>query len=734
MVWSRSHLSRSLSPIGEPKPAGLRSVALVAALALLLVACSGSTAESTSTSPDVSTTTSVPAIEGPPDSEILRVGLVGPITTDNWFAAFDGPTSSEPNQAYLGNSKLSMFANSLPGFVQVPKLAATAHPAEPTQDGDIWVVDQPIRDDVEWSDGTPVTAEDLVLYFDVVREFDLGSNHASWFGPAVRDIAALDEHTVRVEFTQRPGLAAWDAGVAMAPFIPSHFWSPHVEEARAAASAAMADVTPEEATAAIVAASLADDSEANDIVAEDVSPEDIDDYVTQVGADRARAVLYGVSAIDEPSIGPVILDRWVKGETAIGLPNPGYLESGTENTLYSDGSFRIANAERAGDAVYGGDGAGAVLAHYIEGPFFAEIRWVESLTRQEAYEKLAAGDVDYVFDSEGITSGLRDQLARDPDMRFSVSQAEGFRYMAFNLRKAPMSDVTFRTAVATVIDKELLADSILGGAVFPAYTLIHPDLTADYNADVPRAGWANGEPMTEDERFNAAIRMLEDAGYTWVAKPVVNYTEDGGFLNVTPGEGLTMPNGRRVPELSLLAPGASYDPFRATFSVWIETWMNDLGIPVVNEPTDFDAIVDAAFPPQTPDSALAWDMYILGWGAPDVSLPGASLRAFFHSDQDSVLRGGFNTPGYSSDEFDGVADAFDSAPTLEEAARLTKEMEAILARDLPYIVLFRTPLIEAHFDRVRFPVESIMGGQAGYPNGWPNAAMLDKSDSGGSGP
>jgi peptide/nickel transport system substrate-binding protein len=700
-------------------------MALLATLALLIAACSAdSTEESTTTPADVSTTTSSPVVEGPPEAEILRVGLVGPITTDNWFAAFDGPTNTEQNQAYLGNSKLSMFADSLPGFVQVPRLAATPRPVEPTQDGDIWVVDQPLRDDVEWSDGTPVTAEDLVLYFDVVREFDLGTNHAGWFGTTVGDIKALDDHTVRVEFTQRPGLAVWDAGVALAPFIPSHFWKPHVDEARAAAADAMAEVTPEEATTAIVAASLADESETNDITAEDVSPDDIDRYVAGVGAERARSVLYGVSAIDEPSIGPVILDRWVKGEVAVGLPNPSYFDTGTENTLFSDGSFRVANADRGEDAVYGGDGTGAVLAHYIEGPFVSEIQWVESLTRQEAYEKLAAGDVDYVFDSEGITGGLRDQLATNSEMRFSVSQAEGFRYMAFNMRKAPMSDVTFRTAVATVIDKELLADSVLGGAVFPAYTLIHPGLTADYNADVPHAGWANGEPMTEDQRFSTAIRMLEDAGYTWSTKPVVNYTENGDFLNVTPGVGLTMPNGRQVPELSLLAPGANYDPYRATFSVWIESWMNDLGIPVVLQPTDFDAIVDTAFPPQTPDSALAWDMYILGWGAPDVSLPGASLRAFFHSDQDSVLRGGFNTPGYSSDEFDEIADAFDSAPTLEEAARLTREMEAILAKDLPYVVLFRTPLIEPYFDRVQFPVESIMGGQAGYPNGWPNAVVL----------
>lgn len=731
MVWKRNRSPGSIPPIAGPKTRGRAWIGVVLSLGLVLAACSANTADETTTSvAAISTTTSVPDTSA---DGVLRVGLVGPISTDNWFAAYDGPNSTVQNQAYLGNSKMSMFETSLPGFVEVPKLAATAEPVKPTQQGEVWIVDQPIRDDVEWSDGAPVTAQDLVLYFQIVRELDLGSSHGERFGPTVRDISAPDEHTVRVEFSQPPGLGAWEAGVALASFIPAHYWQPHVEEARAAAADAMANVTPDQARQAIVAASLADDTETNDLATTDVTQQDIDEYIQNVGEERGRSVLYGVSAIDEPSIGPVLLDSWVRGEAAIGLPNPAYFDSGTENTLYSDGSFRIANAARGEDAVYGGAGTGEVLAHYSEGPFFTEIRWIESLTRQEAYEKLAAGEVDYVFDPEGITGGLRDQLATNPDMEFSESQAEGFRYMAFNLRKAPMSDVVFRTAVATVIDKELLANTVLGGAVYPAYTLIHPDLTADYNADVRRAGWAGGEPMTEAQRFTSAIQMLKDAGYTWDKEPTVNFAEDGDFRNVTPGEGLTMPNGVRVPDLSLLAPGPSYDPFRATFAVWIENWMNDLGIPVVNEPTDFDAIVDTAFPPQTPDSALGWDMYILGWGAPDVALPGASLRAFFHSDQDSVLRGGFNTPGYTSDEFDSVADAFDAATSLGEAAQLTKQMEAILARDLPYIVLFRAPVTEAFFDRVQFPVESIMGGQSGFPNGWPGAVMVGDTNPGGSG-
>jgi ABC-type transport system substrate-binding protein len=279
--------------------------------------------------------------------------------------------------------------------------------------------------------------------------------------------------------------------------------------------------------------------------------------------------------------------------------------------------------------------------------------------------------------------------------------------------------------VGTVINKELIANTALAGAVFPAYTIVHPDLITHYNPDVEKPGWADGAPMPDTERYNTAIQILKDAGYTWTTEPVVVTDDQGDFLEVQPkGEGLTMPNGTPVPDLSLLTPGPSYDPFRATFSVYIETWMQDLGIPVTAEPTDFNAIVEATFPPQTPETALQWDMYVLGWGGGDVSLPGGSTRAFFHSDQDTVEFGGFNTPGYRSAEFDDAANAFDAATDIETAARYTKEMDAILARDLPYIVLFRTPIIEAYSSKVQFPVETIMGGQHAFPNVWPNAVEV----------
>lgn len=716
------------------KPFGLRLFALLAVFALVVAACSDSTTDTTEDTGDTTATTegdgggTTDTTEGddggaPVEGGTFRVGMIANITTDNWWASLDTQSQSQ-NQAYLTNMKTSLFTTSLPGFVYVPAIAATDAPVEPVQEGDVWVVEQPIQDDWTWSDGESVTANDLVFYWDIVNEFNLGSNHASTFPSQVLSITAPDDYTVRIEFESQPGLATWNNGVGFASFVPSHFWQEHVDAARAAADELTAGITDEDATQAIVDASLANDDAEDDIAPEDVTADDIAAYIESAGASEALTVLYSVAAPMEPSVGSVQFDQWETGAFAATVANSTYRDRDTENTLYSDGSFRIANAGRGDDAVYGGEGSGDVVNSYIEGPFVAEILWVEHGTKDAAYEKLAGGELDYVYDPTGLTAGLRNELATNPDLKFSVNQTEGFRYMAFNTRKAPMSDKAFRTAVANVINKELVADTVLAGAVFPGYTVVHPDLSFWHNADAAKPGWFDGAPGSEAQRFTEAVRVLKDAGYTWDAEPVIDPENQDAVTSA--GEGLTMPNGTKVPELEILAPGPGYDPFRATFAIWVETWLNDLGIPAVAVPTDFNAIIGAVFPPQTPESAQNWDMYMLGWGGGDITLPGTSQVAFFHSNQDAVTAGGFNTPGFNNADFDAAADAFEAATTAEDAQKWTFEMERILQEELPYVVLFRTPIIEAFRSGVQFPAETIMGGQQGFPNAWPNAVQVSE--------
>lgn len=692
-------------------------------LALVFAACDGETAVITTTSTTASTTTSTTlAPDAAVDGPVFTVGLTGPLGTGNWWAGV-GPAASPQTTVVLGTTKSSLYALSRPGFALVPALAATPQPVTASQHGASWVVTQRVREDAIWSDGEPVTAHDLAFYFDVVREFDLGGSHASHFPASVTAVTAPDDHTVRVEFASAPTPTEWQTGVAMAPLVPSHFWEPYLADARAAANTARSSTTDEESRAAVAAASLTDDDPNNDIAPEDVSGEEIEAHRDRIGADAGRAFLFAVEPDGEPSAGPLIVESWEQGEMAVTRSNPDFYARGTETVVYSDGSVRVADPV-VGDNVFGGSAAGEVTAHAVVGPFVSGIQWREYPDSDEAYEALVAGVVDYVLDPDGMDYPRYNELAARDDIGVSLSQGDGLRFLGFNLRKPPMSDPTFRRAVATVVDKELLADTLFNGTLFPAYTVIHPDLTTFYNPEVDRPGWSSGEPMPTPDRFRTAIEMLTEAGYTWDLNPQIVFDEGGDFVDVIPGEGLEMPNGVDVPELSLLAaPDPEEDPMRATLALWVANWMTDLGIVVDTDIAGLDSAIDSVLEPETFEDSLSWDLHVLGWGPPDAALPGHTLVALFHS-RNGVEVGGLNTTGYSSAEFDAAADAFATASSLEEAARWTREMERIIATDLPYLTLYRGPVIEGFGSQVEFPVDAIMGGHGTFPMAWPESVRL----------
>ena len=108
-------------------------------------------------------------------------------------------------------------------------------------------------------------------------------------------------------------------------------------------------------------------------------------------------------------------------------------------------------------------------------------------------------------------------------------------------------------------------------------------------------------------------------------------------------------------------------------------------------------------------------MWILGWGLsafPDY------LEAFFHSKHSDLE--GYNPGGYNNPEFDRLADQLLSETDLEAAQQQVFEMQAFLAEDLPYVVLFDTPIVETYrSDRIEFPYTETWGGlqsAAGMPS------------------
>ncbi len=187
--------------------------------------------EATSTSTRASTPTTTTTL--PPFH--YRVGVLAGLRTDN-FWAFYGSDSSVWDAYILGPTKPALFGLDPVTSRLIPELAMEV--PEPVEDG-AWHVVVALHEDRVWSDGTPITAHDYAFTFETVRSLELTGGWAEAFPAEVTRVEAVDDHTVRISFADRPSLAVWPHAAGTAPVMPAHIWE-SVEVADAVALYAMA--------------------------------------------------------------------------------------------------------------------------------------------------------------------------------------------------------------------------------------------------------------------------------------------------------------------------------------------------------------------------------------------------------------------------------------------------------------------------------------------------------------
>ena len=361
-------------------------------------------------------------------------------------------------------------------------------------------------------------------------------------------------------------------------------------------------------------------------------------------------------------------------------------------TQYTSGAYAESKPGAYEFEAYGAPGGDKAL-EYTVGPFADSAIYSIYGSQDATVLALKKGDIDFMLNPLGLSRGLQEQLEGEEGLTVIENASDGMRYLGFNFRKQPMQEKAFRQAVATLIDKEFITSTVLQGVALPMYTTVPEGNQAWYNPDVPLIG----KGLSRGERIEQAVQMLKDAGFTWETEPRVS--EDGRFVEQV-GEGLRMPNGEPMPRMDILAPSPGYDPLRSTFAIWIERWLNEVGIPVRADLTGFNLIVDKVFTNQQ------FDMWILGWG---LSLYPDYLEAFFHSRHSGLE--GHNAGGYNNPEFDRLADELLAETDVEAARQKVFEMQAFLAEDLPYVPLFDTPLVEAYrSDRIEYPYTQALGG------------------------
>jgi ABC-type transport system substrate-binding protein len=605
-----------------------------------------------------------------------------PVSLNYWN--YLGPGSSVWTQYVVSGQQPTLYTLADVTFQWVPSLAKGDPEIVDNGDG-TWTVTVEMVEDAVWSDGEPITAADAVFTHNACTDLKLTQNWPNQCAPAGAEVAAEAVGDFTVQYTylnQEPSLGNWQAGVSLAPILPEHFWADEV-----AAGFAFVDgiVEPE--------VERAEDCEAEDLSDEDQAACDEWGAYDEAFA-NARRTLYEADATGSPSAGGYVTDKLELGAFAQRTANEGYYFKGAEIVEYDDGTWMLIHPNGTTYQLYG-DAAGEETLRYTSGPYAPNIIFSIYGSQDAAFLALADGEVDYVMNPLGLSKGLQEQAEKGEGIESFTNADYGMFYLAFNLRKYPMSEYEFRQAVDIVIDKEFVVNSVLGGVVFPMYSTMPPGNGYWFNPDVPTPYVG----MSRADRVNMAVEVLKEAGWSWSQDPA--WSDD--IEDVVPGEGITMPNGEPMQDIVILGPGPAYDPIRATFNQWISEWMRELGMPVESELTGFNTILGPVF------VDADFDLYILGWSLGNVAFPDY-YESFWHSANDTATSGNYNTPGFNNAEYDALVDEFMSTGDLERARELVFEMQVVLADQRPYIPLFYKQVIDLARNTLIFPYTETLGG------------------------
>ena len=601
---------------------------------------------------------------GPP---VYQMGLFAEPITRNYWNYVGGPGGSVWTGYVIGGYATSLYGYSDQRFDWVPVVAAdfpTDLKKETIDGTEFWTTEVPIRPGIEWSDGEELTAEDVVFTVSTVLDLELGGSWAQAVNSAFVDrVEALDSHRLKVFFKatddegqpQTPGLSVWQFGLGFMAILPEHYWASVVEEAKKAGDTAQ----------------------------------------------RIEALFAHVPD-GEPTVGGYSFRKWEPGAFFENEATANYYQRGATVTQYANGALVEVNKQLDYTTTYFGAAGGDKVLEYEVGPHVDTALFSIYGNQDAAVLALTNGDVDYLFNPLGLEKGFQDRIRSADDLQIVSNADNGVFYLGFNVRKAPMSSKEFRQVVATLIDKEFVAQTILQGAAIPMYAMVPEGNAAWHNANVAKFG----QGMNRGERIKQAVALLKSAGLTYEQEPEVS--EDGSFVS-KPGKGLKLPDGTDVPALELLAPSAGYDPLRATFAIWVERWLNDIGIPVRANLAGFNVIVAKLFSDTVAEDL---DMWILGWG---LSIFPDYLENFFHSrNAPENQKGGHNWGGYANPAFDDLAFKLLSETTIEGARGTAFRLQEYLADDLPYVPLFTIPKLDAYRpSRVEFPYTTVLGGLEG---------------------
>ncbi len=590
---------------------------------LLLASCSGPAPVSVSpTAPAPQAwnpTTAAPPIH----ADAIRFGLVGQPTDVNAWARFDEAGASYANSALHSDEYPRLYRLSIPAR-EFEAYVADGLPSAIGQDGDLLSATVKLQAGLRWSDGAPLTAQDVAFTANAALAFRLGLDWRSAYNPERLDHAeAVDDVTVKFYFNGPINVGDWQYGLLQGPILSQAFWSPKLTDAsallpsadllksldgaktRAAELQGFIDSDNAQLLKSVPNSTEANELKAriqrhqNDLNAANSETAKLQDEV-DAALNAARATLYALPDAGEPTFGP-FLRAEKSGGTFTRSVNPLY-------------PFEKPNYDRAVYTLFSGIDA--------------------------ASNAFQSGEVDVVLGPRGAA-----QESSAPS--YPTSSA---RFLVFNPHKTDLADHAFRSALACMID----ANALLSGQERAYEGFVLPGPWRKAGTSLPCSG------PSREERIATAVDLLKQAGYSWGQEPTADQA----------GADLRTPDGQPFPSITLLTTTPDIDLSRANIAAGIESQALYLGIPLTQREVSPETLRYSVY------SSGDYDMAILGWTLGEY--PGY-LCDWFQAPSPFADNG---------DRLKSVCEALNSTADLGTAYQVSNEIQTILSEDLPFIPLY----------------------------------------------
>ncbi|MFV3131370.1 peptide ABC transporter substrate-binding protein [Niveispirillum sp. KHB5.9] len=215
---------------------------------------------------------------------------------------------------------------------------------------------------------------------------------------------------------------------------------------------------------------------------------------------------------------------------------------------------------------------------------------------------------------------------------YTAGQTYSTYYMSFNLKNEPWkSNAKLRAALVLAVDRETIADKVVGGGEKPAFTFTPPGNVGGY--EPPKPEWAAWPQAQRDEM---AKKLFAEAGYG--------------------------PGGKELPEIEILH--YTNDNARKVVVAVAAMWRQKLGVKTRLNNQEFRVVASIGNQKSYPDI-----MYYAWIGDyPDAN----SFLQLFRSDVEQQ-----NLPGYKDPSYDKLLDEANASTDPARRIELMKRAEAL---------------------------------------------------------